>query len=108
MSNSLLETYQKQTNRRLDGLEKNIELILKILNKFVDDMEPEMDSLKNAMTLNKEKQQNIHEEIQKDLKQVQFSVEDKLDDVQKVLDNKEMIIVKQDKLAGIKKLLKIN
>ena len=52
-------SYQKQTNRRLDGLEKNTELILKILNRFVDDMEPEMEAVKSALHSNREKQHEV-------------------------------------------------
>lgn len=106
MSDSKLEIYQRATNRRLDSLEKSIDLTLKILTKFVDDMEPDIEALKTSIQNSRETQRDIHKEIQKDLKQVQFAVENKVDDVQKTLDSKEILTVPAKKIGIIKKLLK--
>jgi hypothetical protein len=109
MSESKLETYQRATNRRLDSLDKNIELILKVLNNFVDGMEPQMDSIKDAIHLSKEKQLEAKKDIEEALKNLKYAVEDKVYDFQKTLDNKEMIILpkKSKILDKIKNILNI-
>jgi hypothetical protein len=109
MINSTLEIYQKQTNRKLEGLEKNVELILKILNKFVDDMEPEMDIVKTSLRNNREKQLEVKKDIETALIEMKFSVEDKVQEVQKTLENKELYVLpsKGGIAEKIKKLLNI-
>lgn len=109
MANTTLEIYQKQTNRKLEGLEKNIELILKILNKFVDDMEPEIDIVKTTLRNNREKQLEVKEDIEKALAEMKFSFEDKVEEVQKTLENKELYVLpSKGKIADkIKHLLGI-
>lgn len=108
MSNRDLDIYQKQTNRRLDGLEKNVELILKVLNNFVDDMEPEIENLKSALHANKEKQTEVKEELQKDLKQIQFGVEDKVDEIKGEFKGGNVLFVKNNKVMDkIKNFLRL-
>lgn len=99
--------YQKQTNRRLEGLEKNVELILKVLNNFVDDMEPEIDALKSALHMNREKQREVQKEFKNEIKQMKLDVEDKVEEVQKTLENKKIITVPKEKFTWIKNRLKL-
>lgn len=100
------EDQHKQIIRRLESLEKNLEIVLKDRD-MLEDIILRVDNLNNAILMNREKQHEVQKNISADIKDVQTAVEDKVQEVKTVMDNKEMIKVNKNKFEKIKKFLNI-
>jgi gas vesicle protein len=96
----------KSIVRRLDSVEKNLDMVLKDRDMF-EDILLQLSELKNAVHMNRERQGEIKKELSADIKDVQNAVEDKVQEVKDVVDNKEILIVKPNVFDKVKKMLKL-
>lgn len=96
----------KQVIRRLDSLEKNMELVLKDRN-LLEDIELQLSELKTALHMNRERQGEVKKELSADMKDVQNAVEDKVQEIKDIVDNKEILLVKSNVFDKVKKFLKL-
>lgn len=100
------EDQHKQIIRRLESLEKNLEIVLKDRD-MLEDIILRVDNLNNAILMNREKQHEVQKNISADIKDVQNAVEDKVSEVKTIMDNKEVIKLDKSKFGKIKKFLGI-
>ena len=100
------EDQHKQIIRRLESLEKNLEIVLKDRD-MLEDIILRVDNLNNAILMNREKQHEVQKNISADIKDVQVAVEDKVSEVKTIMDNKEVIKVSKNTFGKMKKFLGI-
>lgn len=104
--NLKIEDELKKLSRRMDAMQKSLDLWSGDRN-ILEDMMSRMISLEQALHMNREKQGEVQKDLKADIHDLQGSVEDKVDGVQKSLDNKEIIVVPKDRFGKIKKFLKL-
>lgn len=101
-----VEINQKQILRRLESVEKSVDLILKKMD-LLEDVELQLSEVKTAMHMNREKQGEVRKELSADIRDVQNAVTDSVQEVKNIVDNKEILMVKQNIFDKVKKMLKI-
>ena len=102
--NTILEELIKKLTRRIDTVQTSVDQVLQDRN-ILEDLVLRVAELENAMHMNRETQMDVQTEMKKDIKSVQFAVEDKVDEVKKEIDDKK-IVVEQGKFDKLKKVFK--
>lgn len=101
-----IEIELQRLSRRMDAFQKAQDLWVGDRN-LLEDIQLRLEALERAIHMNREKQGETAKDIKAEISEMKGSVEDKVDDVQKSIDSKELLIIKKDKFSKIKKLLKL-
>ena len=96
----------KKVVRRLDSLQKTVDLMFSDRN-LLEDILARLSTLENALHLNREHQTEMQKDTKADIGDVKNIVEAKIDEAITNMDEKTVVIAKNDNiLAKIRKLFK--
>lgn len=109
MTNDLkVEAELKRLSRRMDAMQKSLDLWSGDRN-ILEDLMGRMISLEQSLHMNREKQGEVQKDIKADIHDLQGELVDKVDEVKKTLDDKELIgTVSKEKLPLLKRFFKKN
>lgn len=88
----------KKVVRRQDELQKSVDLLYKD-REILEDMQGSIKHLQEIIIQNQQHQDNTKKELRADVKESQFAVEAKVDQVQKIIDEKTVIV--KSKKSGV-------
>lgn len=104
-STTKIEIELQRISRRMDAFQAAQDLWVGDRN-LLEDILLRLEAVEHALHMNRENQTETQKTLKADIHDLQGVVEDKVNGVQKTLNNKEMVIVPKDKIGIIKKLLK--
>lgn len=97
-----LEDEMKKITRRQDDLQKELS-ILTDERKILEDIQASIQYLKQIIVDNQQHQDNTKRDLRADVKESQFAMEDKVDEIKKMVDS-QTIVVKSTKDSIFKKV----
>ena len=86
-----VEIQLKELKRRMDSIQTTLDLLYQDRN-MLEDIVTRVSQVEQALNLNKQHQTEIQKDLKADIKQSQFSTEDKMDEMKQVIDEKTLIV----------------
>ena len=105
MTTTKIEIELQRISRRMDAFQAAQDLAVGDRN-ILEDILLRLESVERALHMSREKAGEVQKDIKSDIHTLQGAVEDRVQEVQKTLNNKEILIVKKDIFAKIKKFLR--
>lgn len=96
----------KKVIRRLDSLQKTVDLLYSD-RSILEDILGRLSTVEHSLNLNKEHQTDVQKDLKADIRDIKEAVEDKVDEVRMEVQDKTIVVAKEDHLKKIKNILKV-
>jgi len=105
MPKTLVSDELKMVNRRLDELASSVEILRRDRDMF-EDILLRLGVVEEGMHVNRDHAKEMNKDIKADIKKVEFAVEDKVDEMKSIVDNSQILMVKNNIFQKIKHIIK--